>query len=77
MKGVTQSRYAHAGFCLVRLVRGDVVDAEVLDADTEAYVLQRGMTQEQPAEIKAEVEREAAALYGTLLGLSGARRPVC
>jgi predicted transcriptional regulator len=44
---------------------GDVIDAEALEAETEAYFLQRGMTREQIAAIEAEVEREADAFYGT------------
>ncbi len=43
---------------------GDVIDAEILEAETEAYFLQRGMTRERIAAIEAEVEREADAFYG-------------
>jgi predicted transcriptional regulator len=47
--------------------RGDVVDAEVVRAEDEAYLLSRGMTREQLDAIGEEVRREYDAFYGVSL----------
>jgi predicted transcriptional regulator len=50
-----------------QVARGEVVDAEDTFAEAEAMLLARGMTREQLAMIKEEVEREADAFYGVPL----------
>jgi predicted transcriptional regulator len=47
--------------------RGEVVDAEVVRAEAEARLLERGMTREQIAAIRAEVFAEMEEAYGVSL----------
>ena len=47
--------------------RGDVVDAEQVDAENEAFLFQRGVTPERLAAIAEEVRRETEHAYGVSL----------
>jgi predicted transcriptional regulator len=50
-----------------QIARGEVIDAEDVHAEDAVYLAQLGLSAEQLATIKAEVEREAAAFYGVSL----------
>jgi predicted transcriptional regulator len=47
--------------------RGEIVDAEVVSAENEAYLRTRGVTSEQLAAISEEVRREFEVFYGVSL----------
>ena len=47
--------------------RGEVVDIEEIHSEDELYRTQLGLAPEHLAAIKADVEREADAFYGTSL----------